>query len=104
MAHQRFVATLVALALAALASAGAAAAEQRLVDVNTASMEELNAISGIGDAKARAIIEYREKNGPFKSVDDLIHVNGIGDKLLARLRPQLTVGNPQEKGAGRSAQ
>lgn len=97
MTHQRFIATLVAAALAALASVSTVAAEQGVVDVNTASMEQLNAISGIGDAKAQAIIEYREKNGPFQSVDDLVHVSGIGDKLLARLRPQLTVGGSQGK-------
>jgi competence protein ComEA len=80
-----------------MASASTVVAEQGVVDVNTASLEQLNEISGIGDAKAQAIIEYRDKNGPFQSVDELVNVSGIGDKLLARLRPQLTVGSPPGK-------
>lgn len=95
MAHQRFTATLVAIALALLAGVSGVVAEQTLVDVNTASVAQLNELNGIGDSKANAIVQYRDKNGPFQSVDDLRNVSGIGDKLLARLRPQLTVGkNP----------
>ncbi len=68
-----------------------AAGEQKQVNINTASIAELGALQGIGDAKAGEIVAYREKNGPFKSVDDLDHVKGIGEKLLEKLRPQLTV-------------
>jgi competence protein ComEA len=68
-------------------------AEEKLININTASAAELAEIRGIGDAKAKAIIEYREKSGPFKSVDDLQNVKGIGEKLLATLRPQVTVGS-----------
>ncbi len=66
--------------------------EEKLVNINTASAAELAGLNGIGDAKAKAIVAYREKNGPFKAVDDLNNVTGIGDKLLAKLRPQVTVG------------
>jgi competence protein ComEA len=66
--------------------------EERLVNINTASAVELATLKGIGEAKAKAILEYREKNGPFKSVDDLHQVHGIGNKLLEGLRPQITVG------------
>jgi competence protein ComEA len=103
MAHQRFTATLVAIALAFLASVSGVAAEQTLVDLNTASVAQLNELNGIGDAKANAIVQYREKNGPFQSVDDLRNVSGIGDKLLARLRPQLTVGNQANAPAGKTS-
>ncbi len=82
-----------ALVLALLLSASDTTAEQTTVDVNTASIAQLNEVSGIGNAKAQAIVEYRDKNGPFESVDDLRNVKGIGDKLLARLRPQLSVGS-----------
>ena len=64
-----------------------------VININTASIAELGGLKGIGDAKAKGIVEYREKNGPFKSVDDLRQVHGIGDKLLEKLRPNITVGS-----------
>ena len=70
----------------------AASAEEKLINVNTASAGELGGLKGIGAAKAQVIIAYREKNGPFKSIDELRQVSGIGDKLLEKLRPQVTVG------------
>jgi competence protein ComEA len=66
-------------------------AEDQVVNINTASAEQLADTKGISAAKARAIVDYREKNGPFKSVDDLRHVKGIGARVLERLRPQVTV-------------
>ncbi len=62
------------------------------VDINSATVKELEAVKGIGPAKAKAIIDYREKNGPFKSVDDLKKVKGFGGKTLEKMRPELTVG------------
>lgn len=61
------------------------------VNINTADEAGLEALQGIGEAKAKAIIEYRQKNGPFKSVDDLKNVKGIGDKTLDDLREQVSV-------------
>ncbi len=69
-----------------------ATAETQPINVNTASAAELTSIQGIGPAKAQAIIDHREKNGPFKTVDDLKLVRGIGDKMLEQLRSQVTVG------------
>ena len=69
-----------------------AAADERMVNINTASAAELGGLKGIGDVKAKDILEYREKNGPFKSVDDLGKVHGIGGKLLETLRPHVTTG------------
>jgi len=91
--HARLSAAGLLLAtLLVAASVSVARGEDKQVNVNTASATELAGLKGIGDAKAKAIIEYREKNGPFKSVDDLRDVRGIGDKLLAQLRPAVTVG------------
>lgn len=62
------------------------------VNLNTASVAELDAVRGIGPGKAKAIVQYREKNGPFKSVDDLGKVKGFGKKSVDKLRGELTVG------------
>ena len=59
--------------------AAAAAAPDGLVDVNTAGLEELMTLSGIGEARARAILDDRAENGPFERPEDLIRVKGIGE-------------------------
>jgi len=61
------------------------------MDINLATAEQLMTLSGIGEAKANAIIADRNKNGPFRSVDDLQRVKGIGSKLLEKLRPSIVV-------------
>ena len=76
-----------------------ASAEGSLVNINTASATELATLSGIGPAKAQAIIDHREKEGQFKTVDDLKLVRGIGDKLLEQLRPHITVDGKGEPSA-----
>ncbi|MBM7645822.1 competence protein ComEA [Scopulibacillus daqui] len=61
------------------------------VNINTATDEELQKLPGIGPAKSAAIMTYREKSGPFKTVDDLTNVPGIGEKSLEQIKPQATV-------------
>ncbi|MBM4402785.1 MAG: helix-hairpin-helix domain-containing protein [Candidatus Cloacimonetes bacterium] len=61
------------------------------VNINTAGLEELMTLKGIGKVKANAIIEYREANGAFQSVDDLVKVKGIGPKTLENNRPRLRI-------------
>ena len=66
------------------------------VDINTATVEELASVAGIGQVIAQRIVEFREKNGPYKSVDDLLKVQGIGEKSLAKIRERLSVGKPRK--------
>ena len=61
------------------------------VNLNTATKEELQSVKGIGPKKADAIIEYRKKNGLFKTVDDLKYVAGFGSKSVAKVRLLLIV-------------
>ncbi|MFQ6758356.1 MAG: hypothetical protein D9V46_06710 [Deltaproteobacteria bacterium] len=61
------------------------------VDINKATAKELNGLQGIGPAKAQAIVEYRQKNGQFKSTQDLSKVKGIGPKIVEKLGSSITV-------------
>lgn len=61
------------------------------VNINTASAEELQQLPGIGPVKAAAIVEYRETNGDFVSLEELIAVKGIGEKTFAQIKEQITL-------------
>jgi competence protein ComEA len=76
------------LALSALA-AGEARQLEGVVNVNTASVEELQLLPGVGEARARAIVDLRKQRGGLKSLEDLLGVKGIGEASLDRLRPHV---------------
>jgi competence protein ComEA len=70
---------------------GQTSAKDGKINLNTATSEELQTISGIGAKRAEDIIAYRESHGGFQSVDDLKNVSGIGDKTLEKIRESLYV-------------
>ena len=72
-------------------SVKASEAEQSLIDINTADATELKKLSGIGDARAAAIISYRERNGPFGSISDIKNVDGVGESLYEKIKDYIKV-------------
>src|SRR5688572_23305175 len=64
------------------------------LNINTASAKELDALPGIGAKTAALIVEYRQKNGPFKKVEELMNIRGVGEKSFLKLKAQLTVATP----------
>ncbi|MBL4759556.1 MAG: helix-hairpin-helix domain-containing protein [Mariprofundaceae bacterium] len=82
------------LALFLMLSGSAYASDK--VDLNTASAAQLQELHGIGVKTAAAIVAYREAHGSFKSVDDLTHVKGIGEKKLSKLEGDIEVSSADE--------
>ena len=80
-------------ALLALSLSPLAAMASSQIDINSADAATLEQVRGIGPAKASAIVAYRQENGLFKSVDELVNVPGIGERSLEQVREQVTVGN-----------
>jgi len=104
MKFQRFVAFGLAVAFAVLASTGVAVAATKpapaaKVNLNTASTQQLSALPGVGEKLAARIVEYRQKAGGFKSVQELMNVKGIAEKNLGRIEPYLTLGEAASKPA-----
>ncbi len=88
-------ARLVTVALMALlcATAAVTAGERSpdgVVNINTASLEQLQLLPRVGPALAGRIVEFRETSGPFQSVDEIVAVKGIGEAALERLKPYIT--------------
>jgi competence protein ComEA len=71
--------------------APARTAATAMVNLNTATAADFEGLPGIGAKTAARIIEYRQKNGPFKKVEELMNVRGIGEKNFLKLKPQLTI-------------
>ena len=75
------------------ATGKAAAAVPAVVNLNTATVTQIATLPGIGEKAAQRIIEYREKNGGFKKIEELMNVKGIGEKSFLKLKPLITVGD-----------
>jgi competence protein ComEA len=96
---------LLAIALAPAASAVALAQDKPAdakaapaaptVNLNTAPAEQLERLPGVGPKTAARIIEYRQKNGGFKKIEELMNVRGIGEKAFLKMKGQLTVAAPK---------
>lgn len=74
------------------APAAAQTVREGLVDVNTAGLDELMSLPGIGRVRAQAILDDREANGPYRYPEDLIRVKGIGEGVLGKILDQITAG------------
>lgn len=66
-----------------------------VVNINTGTSVELQTLPGVGAATATRIIEYRQKNGGFKKIEDLMNVRGIGEKTFLKLKPLITIAPPK---------
>jgi competence protein ComEA len=85
----------------AAAQEPAPAAGQKTINLNTATIEQLETLPGIGRKTAERIIEHREKVGAFKKVEELMNVKGIGEKSFLKIKPLLSVTPPKaEKASG----
>ena len=73
------------------------AAAAGTVNLNTATVAQLETLPGIGKATAERILEYRQKNGGFKKVEDLMNVRGIGEKSFLKMKPLITVTAPKSE-------
>ena len=97
MTYRRFVAAVLALSLVALVAPGLASADSKpqptgRVNVNSATVEQLTALPGVGPALAARIVEHRQKSGAFRTTQEVMSVKGIGEKNFAKIEAWLTVG------------
>ena len=75
--------------------AAATATAAAPVNLNTATVEQLATIPGVGPKMAERIIDYRQKNGGFKKVEDLMNVSGVGEKSFLKIKPLITITAPK---------
>jgi comEA protein len=85
-------------------TADAKPSSSTLVNINTATVQELDGLPGIGLKMAQRVVDYRQKNGPFKRLEDLMGVQGIGEKNFLKLKPLITITPPKSEHAGTAQQ
>ncbi|MGH0036102.1 MAG: ComEA family DNA-binding protein [Myxococcota bacterium] len=88
-------------AVLAAPDTGKSGAAVTVVNVNAASVDELQVLPGIGESRARAIVERRRTKGAFESVEQLAEIRGIGSAMVERLRPLVTLRGPTRTGSVR---
>lgn len=117
MKMTRFVATLAALGVAGLVLAGPAAADPAKaasaktapakaapaakINLNSATADQLTAVPGVGKTLAERIVAHRQKEGPFRSVQELMNVKGVGEKNLAKIQGYFVVGESSRPAAAK---
>ena len=87
---------LVALVASAMLAVSAMQPEEP-ININTATAEELTELPRIGEVTAARIVKWREENGPFASTEELMNVQGIGERVYERIRPHVTVGDADRR-------
>jgi competence protein ComEA len=97
--RKRIIAVLVVVLVGMAGVMNADSADVKKININTASAEELMQLKGIGSSHAASIIEFREKNGPFKTPEDLIKVPRIGTKTFEKNKDLIIIKNSQKKRA-----
>ncbi len=97
--RKRMIAVLVVVLVGVAGVMNADSADVKKININTASAEELMQLKGIGSSHAASIIEFREKNGPFKTPEDLIKVPRIGTKTFEKNKDLIIIKNSQKKRA-----
>lgn len=77
-----------------------AAAEKATINLNTATLDQLETLPGIGRKTAERIVEHRQKSGGFKKIEELMNVKGIGEKSFLKIKPLVSVAPKPEKAGG----
>jgi competence ComEA-like helix-hairpin-helix protein len=74
-----------------------AAAPAEMVNLNTGTAAQIATLPGIGLKTAELVVQYREKNGPFKKIEEIMNVRGVGEKSFLRIKDRLTVAQPKSE-------
>jgi competence protein ComEA len=89
------VSTAVAAQKSATPAAAAPASGSEVINLNTATVTQLSTLPGIGQKTAELIVQYRQKNGGFKKIEEIMNVRGIGEKSFLKIKSRLTVTPPK---------